>query len=381
VSTPGTQQALEDAIAAEPDDPAPRLVYADWLEENGEEARAELIRTQVALADTKTPARRHKKLFERQEALLEEHARRWLGDLAPYLLDQKGGYYEDDRAYDHNFAGGWLALVRVERLTPEFVRALKKEPAARLLRSLEIVDVQYRARTAGLSSLKGAHFLKSLREVWVGASSLGPDESIRNAHFPLKGSEVDVIRGMHRLEELHLFTQGIDTEALFGLRALKNLRVLQVYCERDYPLEALAANPSLGSLTRLDLQPGTLLGDEPPITVEGLRALVSSPHLKGLTELYLHLTAFGDAGCEEIVRSGILKRLKSLDLSYGAITDAGARLLAASPDVRNLEWLCVSRNGLTRRGIRALEAVVPSVSAGQQHRPGDDNYLYEGDIE
>jgi len=40
------------AILEAPDDDGPRLVYADWLEERGEEARAEFIRVQVELART-----------------------------------------------------------------------------------------------------------------------------------------------------------------------------------------------------------------------------------------------------------------------------------------------------------------------------------------
>ena len=38
------------AILDSPDDDTPRLVYADWLEENGQEARAEFIRVQCELA-------------------------------------------------------------------------------------------------------------------------------------------------------------------------------------------------------------------------------------------------------------------------------------------------------------------------------------------
>ena len=41
---------LLDAILADPADDAPRLVYADWLDENGQAERAEFIRLQVALA-------------------------------------------------------------------------------------------------------------------------------------------------------------------------------------------------------------------------------------------------------------------------------------------------------------------------------------------
>ena len=39
---------LHAAILADPFDDAPRLVYADWLEESGESEQAEFIRTQIA---------------------------------------------------------------------------------------------------------------------------------------------------------------------------------------------------------------------------------------------------------------------------------------------------------------------------------------------
>src|SRR5262245_26513824 len=42
--------ALLEAIRSDPDADAPRLVYADWLQEHGEADRAEFIRTQVELA-------------------------------------------------------------------------------------------------------------------------------------------------------------------------------------------------------------------------------------------------------------------------------------------------------------------------------------------
>jgi len=45
------QQALCAAIVANPDDDLPRLVYADWLEENGDPDRAEFIRLQCRLAN------------------------------------------------------------------------------------------------------------------------------------------------------------------------------------------------------------------------------------------------------------------------------------------------------------------------------------------
>ncbi|HUR52974.1 MAG TPA: TIGR02996 domain-containing protein, partial [Gemmataceae bacterium] len=44
--------ALLATILAEPDEDTPRLMFADWLEEEGRRERAEFIRTQIELART-----------------------------------------------------------------------------------------------------------------------------------------------------------------------------------------------------------------------------------------------------------------------------------------------------------------------------------------
>ena len=44
------REALLAAICANPDDDTPRLVYADWLQENGDPDRAEFIRLECRLA-------------------------------------------------------------------------------------------------------------------------------------------------------------------------------------------------------------------------------------------------------------------------------------------------------------------------------------------
>ena len=71
------ETAFLEAIADEPDDDGPRLVFADWLEERGD-VRAELIRVQCALerlAPT-DPARRA--LEARAAAILHRHEPLWL---------------------------------------------------------------------------------------------------------------------------------------------------------------------------------------------------------------------------------------------------------------------------------------------------------------
>src|SRR5687767_1651799 len=69
------------AILAAPDDDGPRLVFADWLEERGELARAEFIRVQCRLARTDWGDPRGKPLRQRQLELMMAHVPDWV---APY---------------------------------------------------------------------------------------------------------------------------------------------------------------------------------------------------------------------------------------------------------------------------------------------------------
>jgi uncharacterized protein (TIGR02996 family) len=73
------EDALLKAVIAEPEDDAPRLIYADWLEENGQEARAEFIRVQVALARMKEESRDHRDLRARAGELLRMYDIIWAG--------------------------------------------------------------------------------------------------------------------------------------------------------------------------------------------------------------------------------------------------------------------------------------------------------------
>lgn len=49
----GIERQLLDEIRQRPDDPVPRTVYADWLEQHGHAARAEFLRQQLAVGNAK----------------------------------------------------------------------------------------------------------------------------------------------------------------------------------------------------------------------------------------------------------------------------------------------------------------------------------------
>src|SRR5687767_10837398 len=107
------EAALLTAIRANPDDDAPRLVYADWLDEQGgtsNEARAEYIRREIQhaidfpetrwskeKADAENPARR----------LFAKYSREWFPELYGRKNILRGG-----RAYpqmSRGFPGGLYA--------------------------------------------------------------------------------------------------------------------------------------------------------------------------------------------------------------------------------------------------------------------------------
>src|SRR5258707_731391 len=70
--------AFLQAIIDRPDDDAPRLIYADWLDERGD-PRGEFIRVQCALAGMDEYDPRRWDLMARERELLSRYAPEWLG--------------------------------------------------------------------------------------------------------------------------------------------------------------------------------------------------------------------------------------------------------------------------------------------------------------
>jgi uncharacterized protein (TIGR02996 family) len=394
-----TENVLERALLADPDDLAAHSAYADWLSQEGD-PRGELIQVQLALEDPERQAKERKELQQREQALLEAHAGEWLGGLADFLVAQQGVdeyTLKNQGGYQFQFARGWLDSIRVPQLSVAFARALARAPQARLLRRLTIEgapydeeggfeagdDVPARTDYPSVHALLRCPFFTTLRVFHLGEPMEG---DYSNCHTSGE-TAAELVARMPRLEELYLLAHRVDMERLFALKSLTNLRVLQIYHNYHYPLEILAANPAFTNLTHLLLYPHALEPDDADayIALDGVRALVHSPHLSSLTHLQLRLSDLGDEGCEEIVRSGILKRLKTLDLMHGRISDRGAETLAGCPDLRNLERLDVSGNRLSEAGIAALQRVgIAKVQVVSQYGPDSDDraYLWEiGDME
>jgi len=68
-----THDGFLQAIRDEPDSDVPRLIYADWLDDHGDPARAEFIRTQCERERLPPGDPRQPALEEREEDLLAAH--------------------------------------------------------------------------------------------------------------------------------------------------------------------------------------------------------------------------------------------------------------------------------------------------------------------
>src|SRR5262245_35601142 len=77
-------EALFRAVTENPDEDTPRLVYADWLQENGDTDRAEFIRLQVEAAQL--PEGDGHRLEARADKLLALHEDEWAGPLGGLVL-------------------------------------------------------------------------------------------------------------------------------------------------------------------------------------------------------------------------------------------------------------------------------------------------------
>jgi uncharacterized protein (TIGR02996 family) len=75
------EDAFLQAILESPDDDTPRLIYADWLDEHGDPARAEFIRVQCRLTQIPLDDPVRSDLLLREELLLAEYVDEWLGEL------------------------------------------------------------------------------------------------------------------------------------------------------------------------------------------------------------------------------------------------------------------------------------------------------------
>lgn len=179
---------LED-IAANPDDLAPRLIYADWLSEQRDVAlvdRGEFIRLQYALATNAVPPGERPAAFARQRQLLEWYRDQWeepFRELVRSCAYHRGFAEQVTLDVEHLFAGfeelvGWTPVVRV-RLHGLTMATAADVAAVKSLAHLRELDLQREALQAGaLAILLASPHLTRLRYLNLTRNALG-DAGVR----------------------------------------------------------------------------------------------------------------------------------------------------------------------------------------------------------
>lgn len=114
------REALLRAIYENPDDDTPRLVFADWLQENGDEARAEFIRVQVELPRHTPHTIPWHKCNARARKLLAVYEDQWRGevpnDISWHYPEFRRGFLE--RLVISDFAAFEQQATRIFAATP-----------------------------------------------------------------------------------------------------------------------------------------------------------------------------------------------------------------------------------------------------------------------
>src|SRR5262249_12341033 len=131
---------FEAALARDPDDRATHAAYADWLIEQGD-PRGEYIHLKLALEDARRPLPEQQQLRQQAFALLREHEREWLGDLADHLIRPRRRGDPTQANIEYTFGRVCLERLAVFVLRTPLAGARPRSPAVRLLRQLKVAGV------------------------------------------------------------------------------------------------------------------------------------------------------------------------------------------------------------------------------------------------
>jgi uncharacterized protein (TIGR02996 family) len=268
-----SHNAFLDEIRADPEDTIPRLIYADWLEENGNPL-AELIRVQCELAEMDVEADGRAALRQRERELLADYEQRFVQPLrkfAPHGIEIRRGFIEELRIDAQTF---------IEHAS-EIVELLPALCSLNLRKARKSLD-----ELVHLPELQHVRFL-DLRMADLGDA--GIQKLLQSPHLR------DIV-------ELNLHGNSLSTKGV----------------------QALSVSDSLRNLRSLNLGANRL-------TVPACRALSMSPVLRDLQSLSLWSTGLNDKALARLAATDRLAGLTRLDVGSNRLSSTGIQTLANGP--------------------------------------------------
>ncbi len=291
--------ALLKAVIASPDDDLPRLVYADWQEENGDAERAEFIRTQIELAKSPTDPRAADWQVRKRE-LLDTHGWRWAEPLGRQVSEWQ-------------FRRGFIEAVEISL----------EQPAAEFLPVFDLAPVRHIRDVGQFCDLSGViealpRFAQLTGLEFWGLYSFD-DELIRQM---LASPHLVNLRTLVLFHDRNGNTVPDDIIAE-GLRSPHRAKLERLVVNVDgmwrgptrEVLAAMADSPHLRNLKSLDLSHAGDGENRRGMGLATARALGASPNLAGVEELNLSSTSFDLETWDEVLRWPFLRRLKRLALN------------------------------------------------------------------
>lgn len=327
-------------IAEAYDDDAPRLVYADWLQGQGDPL-GEFIMLQCERARLDRWDPKQKAMREREEHMLGLYRSRWLPDLTANV-EWVRGFIERIRIV-HPFDR--VAFVAVLGMAP-LARSLEISPetGANAIPPGALAQLEL-AQFTGLF-IKGCRLHQWRLEDLVDDERLSAVNRLGLAGCSLTGGDLKPLE-RRAFRALDLRTNALGVRGVqYALASAHTLVELELSnAAIGDPGAAAIADTALPKLERLRLGLNRLT----------YRSLARFSKLPRLRVLDLAQNQLGPAAIEALGKAP-LPALRELDLSGCTVTDDMLVALLASPLVKQLAWLDLGHNALGAAAAKALAA-------------------------
>ena len=231
----GHDRAFLGAIAESPDDDGPRLVYADWLEDNGQPHRAELIRLQCRLATMQGWDPERLPLEQREADLLCVHGESWKPLLPAWARPG------ERRAFRRGF---------LDHFSVTATDLLKRGPA--LFAATPVSELEVRNLGDRMPQVAACPLLGRLTALDLDEEVLTPDDLRALGASPHLGNLRALAGAAPALAHLVAYNEAVTAEGLAALARCPALTSLKVWAN-SHGADDLAGAELTERLTSLEL--------------------------------------------------------------------------------------------------------------------------------